>query len=137
MIYYAVFDTNVIVSALLTKNDASPTVKVLEAVFDGRIVPLYHREVLEEYNDVLYRDKFHFAKPAIQQMLAAIVKFGEEVNPQPTGEILADMDDLIFYEIVMTKQENNAYLVTGNQRHYPGRPFIVTPAEMIEILEKG
>lgn len=44
---------------------------------------------------------------------------------------------MIFYEIVMTKQEKNAYLVTGNQKHYPERPFIVTPAEMIETLEKG
>lgn len=37
-------------------NKDSPTVKVLEAVFDGRVVQLYHSEILEEYNDVLHRE---------------------------------------------------------------------------------
>lgn len=55
MICYAVIDTNVIVSALLTKNADSATVKVVEAVLDGRIVPLYHSKILEEYNDILCR----------------------------------------------------------------------------------
>lgn len=137
MICYAVIDTNVIVSALLAKHEDSPTVKVIEAIFDGRIVPLYHSEILEEYNDVLHREKFHFTNPAIQKVLAAIIQFGKEVYPQPTGEILTDMDDLVFYEVVMAKREDDAYLVTGNQKHYPVRPFIVTPAEMIVILEKG
>ena len=49
---------------------------------------------------------------------------------------MADMDDLIFYEVAMEKREAGAYLVTGNQKHYPVRSFIVTPAEMMEIIEK-
>ena len=43
---------------------------------------------------------------------------------------------MIFYEVVMAKREDDAYLVTGNQKHFPVRPFVVTPAEMMEILEK-
>ena len=46
------------------------------------------------------------------------------------------MDDLIFYEVVMEKRDEDAYLVTGNQKHYPIRNFIVTPAEMMEIIER-
>jgi hypothetical protein len=57
------------------------------------------------------------------------------VFPQPTGEILIDMDDLVFYEVAMEKRTDNAYLVTGNQKHYPIKDFIVTPAEMLEILQ--
>jgi len=34
----------------------------------------------------------------------------------------------------MEKREDNAYLVTGNQKHYPIRDFIVTPTEMMEII---
>lgn len=49
---------------------------------------------------------------------------------------LLDMDDLVFYEIAMEKRDDGAYLVTGNQKHYPVRDFIVTPAEMMEILNK-
>ena len=56
--------------------------------------------------------------------------------PEPTGEILTDMDDLIFYEVTMQKRKDGAYLVTGNQKHYPIRDFIVTPSEMVEILDK-
>lgn len=35
----------------------------------------------------------------------------------------------------MEKRDYNAYLVTGNQKHYPVRDFIVTPAEMMDILD--
>lgn len=34
MEYYAVIDTNVLLSALLSKNEDSATVKVLDAVFE-------------------------------------------------------------------------------------------------------
>lgn len=136
MKYYVVVDTNVLISALLSKNEDSATVKVMDAVFDGRIIPLYHRDILAEYAEVLHRKKFHFDEKLIWTVLEAVRQFGVEVFPQPTGEILADMDDLIFYEVAMEKREAGAYLVTGNQKHYPVRSFIVTPAEMMEIIEK-
>lgn len=56
--------------------------------------------------------------------------------PKPTGEIFIDMDDLISYEIAMEKRDDDAYLVTGNKKHYPVKNFIVTPSEMIEILKQ-
>ncbi len=46
MVYYAVIDTNVFISALLSKRTDAATVKVLEAIFDGTIVPLYHKDIL-------------------------------------------------------------------------------------------
>ena len=133
---YAVIDTNVFVAALLTKNKDSATVKVYDAIADGLITPLYHKEILREYEEVLSRSKFRFSKKRISTVLDMIIKYGVEVFPKPTGEILIDMDDLIFYEVAMEKREDDSYLVTGNQKHYPVRDFIVTPAEMIEILEK-
>ncbi len=137
MTYYAVIDTNVFISALLSKNSDAATVKVLQAVFDGRIVPLYHNEILAEYDEVLHREKFCLKEKSIQTVLTAIKEFRVEVFPQPTGEILVDMDDLIFYEVAMEKRDEDAYLVTGNQKHYPIRDFIVTPAEIMKIIEKG
>jgi len=136
MVYYAVIDTNVFISALLSKREDAATVKVLEAMFDGRIVPLYHEEIIAEYNEVLHRSKFHFREETIQLVLKAVKQYGVEVFPQPTGEILVDLDDLVFYEVTMEKRDDDAYLVTGNQKHYPIRDFIVTPAEMVEIIEK-
>ena len=131
---FAVIDTNVFVAALLTKNNDSATVKIYDAIADGQITPLYHKDILDEYAEVLGRPKFKFSKEKIDAVLELIVKYGVEVFPKPTGEILIDMDDLIFYEVAMEKREDDSYLVTCNQKHYPIRDFIVTPAEMLEIL---
>jgi putative PIN family toxin of toxin-antitoxin system len=133
---YAVIDTNVFVAALLTKNNDSATVKVYDAIADGLITPLYHKDILEEYAEVLSRPKFKFSKERINAVLDMIVKYGVEVFPKPTGEILIDMDDLIFYEVALEKRDDDSYLVTGNQKHYPVRDFIVTPSEMMDILNQ-
>lgn len=135
MEYYAVIDTNVLLSALLSKNENSATVKVLDAVFEGKIIPLYHEDILAEYDEVLHREKFHLRENIIQIVMEAVRQYGIPVFPQPTGAVLVDMDDLVFYEVAMEKRDDDAYLVTGNQKHYPFRDFIVTPAEMMKIIE--
>ncbi len=136
MSFYAVIDTNVFVSALITKNTNSATIKILDYIFEGKIIPLYHTDIINEYFDVLHRKKFNLTETKINYILKAIKFYGVEVYPKPTGEILIDMDDLIFYEVVMEKQDAGAFLVTGNKKHFPIKPFIVTPAEMAEIIEK-
>ena len=62
MVYYAVIDTNVFISALLSKRSDSATVKVINAMLEGKIVPLYHDDIIAEYDEVLHRSKFHFAE---------------------------------------------------------------------------
>ncbi len=121
---YAVVDTNVIVSALITKNPQSPPNLVLREMLDGKIIPLYHADIIEEYREVLSRTKFHLKEETIQKVINSIISNGIEVNPTPTGEILIDMDDLVFYEVAMEKRDDDAYLVTGNQKHYPVKDFI-------------
>ena len=59
---YAVIDTNVFVAALLTKSNDSATVKVYDAIADGLITLLYHKDILEEYAEVLSRPKFKFSR---------------------------------------------------------------------------
>ena len=135
---YAVFDTNVLISSLLTKNQESPTVLVVNEVFNGALVPLYNQEILDEYEDVLSRPRFSFSEAAVQRLLTMFRQYGLAVSPRATGEILPDMDDLVFYEVVMEKRnEDDAYLITGNIRHFPEREFIVTPAEMMRIIENN
>lgn len=135
MKYYAVFDTNVLVSSLLTKRTDSATVKVVDAIAVGNIIPLYNQEILDEYDEVLHRERFPFSEEGIRKILMMIRQFGLAVDPSPTGEILVDMDDLVFYEVVMEKRDDDAYLITGNIKHFPSRDFIVTPSEMIAIME--
>ena len=132
---YAVIDTNVLVSSMLSRRADSPTVRVFEAVADGVIVPLYNEEILCEYEDVLLRPKFPFEKEHVRETIDTVKRLGISVDPLPTGELLPDMDDLVFYEVVMEKRDDGAYLVTGNTRHFPERSYIVTPAEMMEIID--
>lgn len=135
---YAVIDTNVLLSALLSKKPDSATVQVMDAVFDGRIVPLWHKDILAEYEDVLSREKFHLSPATIKGVLRHIERYGISLSPQPSGVEFIDPDDVIFYEVVMAKRsEDEAWLVTGNLRHFPAKSFIVTPAEMMEILNNG
>lgn len=134
MRYYAVFDTNVLISSLLTKRKDSATAQVVDAISKGNLIPLYNQEILEEYEEVLNRPKFSFSQEKIFRLLRMIRQFGQAVHPTPTGEILPDMDDLVFYEVVMERRDEDAYLITGNIRHFPERSFIVTPAEMMELL---
>lgn len=133
--FYAVIDINVLVSALLSKRNDSATVQVLKSIFSGVIVPLYTYEILAEYDEVLHRAKFPFREADIQKTIETIQEYGVYVaNPTPTGEVLLDSDDLIFYEVVMEKRADDSYLVTGNLRHFPRKTFIVTPAEMMAII---
>ncbi len=134
---YAVFDTNVRVSSLLTKRTDTATAMVVDAISIGDVIPLYNQEILKEYREVLQRDKFPFSELSVQRILKMIRDFGIEVFPSPTGKILPDMTDLVFYEVVMEKRGDGAYLITGNTKHFPKEEYIVTPAEMMEILNKN
>ena len=134
---YAVIDTNVLVSSLLAKHSDSATLKVLDAVASGDIVPLYNQKILDEYDEVLHRKKFSFSEKRIRQILTMIRTFGIAVNARPRKESFVDADDLVFYEVVMEKRDDDAYLVTGNTKHFPKRYFIVTPAEMIALIESN
>ena len=45
---------------------------------------------------------------------------------------LPDPKDRVFYEVVMEKRkEEDAYLVTGNIKHFPVKTYVVTPRQML------
>jgi hypothetical protein len=68
-------------------------------------------------------------------MLSAIERYGIHVDAASSGEILPDMKDLPFYEVVLEKRDDDAYLVTGNIKHFPKKPFIVTASQMLDVLK--
>ena len=49
--------------------------------------------------------------------------------------IYAVIDTNVFV-VALEKRDDDSYLVTGNQKHYPVRDFIVTPSEMMDILNQ-
>lgn len=132
--FYAVFDTNVLVSALMSKHADSPTVLLLDYVLDGRIVLLYNEDIINEYKDVLHRDKFHFNDEQIDALLD-LIRTGLYLDPTASQETFADEDDRVFYEVALSKEEG--YVVTGNIKHFPKSPIVVTPAEMMQIIQEN
>lgn len=130
--FYAVFDTNVLVSSLLTKRVDSPTLQLLRLVFDGQIVLLYNDDIIREYEDVLNRGHFAFPAERVKELID-LVKTGIYLSPTDSGETFVDEEDKVFYEVALSHDEG--YVVTGNIRHFPKSPIVVTPAEMMQIVQ--
>ena len=135
MTFCVVIDTNVLVSALLSSHEDSATVQVMNRIFAGDIIPVFSKDILAEYGEVLCRKKFHFSEKTVCTLLNTITSIGELVVPSPSGEILPDKKDLPFYEVVLEKKEDNAYLITGNKKHFPVKSFIVTAREFLTVLD--
>lgn len=58
------------------------------------------------------------------------------MDVMPIDERIPDPNDAVFYEIVMeARKETDAYLVTGNLKHFPKKTYVVTPKEMIDIMD--
>lgn len=130
---FAVIDTNVVVSSLFSKDSTSSPVIVLNAVLAGFITPLYNSEILDEYKEVLSRPRFPFNSLQIDTVIGAFKDFGLDTDrTKVNAKDFPDSDDIVFYEVKMSVDD--AFLVTGNVKHFPQEPFVVTPAEMVEIL---
>ena len=133
---YAVIDTNVLVSSLFSKDGKSNPALVISAVFRGAITPLFNETIIEEYRDVLSRDKFKFNPILIDNLLSSFIAHGICTNPADTGkEDFPDPDDIVFYEVTLSVE--GTYLITGNIKHFPSKSFVITPAQMVEILRNN
>ena len=133
MKYYAVIDTNVIVSAMLKWNSVPGN--VMELVFSGPIIPVYNSEILKEYREVLLRPKCHLTEEIVNDVLENIENRGINVEAEILDIILPDPKDRVFYEVVLEERKTEeAYLVTGNIKHFPVETFIVTPRKMLDIV---
>ena len=132
---YAVIDTNVIVSALITKSPYSPVLQVIQRIFSGRVCTLVNDEILAEYKEVLARPKFGLEKETIDAVISELLNHSLNVDAPPSGVALPDPKDVVFYNVVLTKRNDGAYLVTGNIKHFPACSFVVTPREFLDIVD--
>ena len=132
---YAVIDTNVLVSALFSiSGNSSPSI-IIRKIIDGVITPLYNEDILSEYEEVLNRAKFPFRKADIEWLISTFLDFGLSLGRTAiSDEVFIDKDDIVFYEVALSKEDS--FLITGNIRHFPKKPFIVTPAEMLTIIDE-
>ena len=123
-----VLDTNILISALLSR-EGNPA-KIYRMFLTKLFTLIYSMEILEEYQDVLYRPRLKIPHGDADIVMAAIRQYGEKVWVMPSVNFMVDEDDRIFYDIA---KHSGAYLVTGNTKHYPNEPFILTPTEFLEL----
>lgn len=130
---YAVIDTNVLVSSLISHNPQASTVKVVKYLLSGKITPLFETSILKEYVEVLSREKFKI-NPSVSSAIVEYIRTnGLETTRTPFENVMIDEDDRVFYEIALTVEDS--FLVTGNLKHFPTDPKVVSPEEMLHLLE--
>ena len=134
MTFYAVIDTNVLVSSLLTSNPQSPTVEIIISIDKGRLTPIYSDYLLSEYEEVLSRSHFSIPDTIRDQLLWLFKQKGICIEPKETDIDMPDSEDIPIFLITMETRDLDSYLVTGNIKHYPPVDYVVTPKKMIEIL---
>jgi len=131
-----VIDTNVIVSALVTRS-GNPA-RVIEAALHGEITSVLDQRTIREAREVLARPKFatkHGVDPAWSEyVLDALEDSGTLLdNVPPYVGSLPDESDRPFVELALA---GSAILVTGNTRHFPAETgvTVLTPAELVARL---
>ncbi|EHO16635.1 PIN family putative toxin-antitoxin system toxin component [Stomatobaculum longum] len=133
--YFAVIDTNVLVSAVLKQKSVPGS--IIELAFDGPITPVLNEDIEAEYRKVLLRPKFHLTEDIVNDIIDTFHQRGLYIDSEAIDIDLPDPKDRVFYEVVMEeRKDEDAYLVTGNIRHFPTAPFIVTPRQMLDIILK-
>ncbi|MBQ7650879.1 MAG: hypothetical protein IJS15_07965, partial [Victivallales bacterium] len=115
----------------------SAVVLVVEKVFEGSVVPVFSKDILEEYSVVLHREKFGFDPAIVNSILYEIKLRGIMIEAVQETITLSDVKDIPFYAVSLAAKEYETFLVTGNIKHFPPKPFIVTPAQVLEIIQRS
>ena len=127
----AVFDTNVLVSGMLTA--AGPPGWIVEALLAGDLQAVYNAAIMDEYAEVLQRADFAIDPHRVCALLQCVESDGWCVVSPPWSHVLPDSDDGVF---LAAAAEARIPLVTGNIRHFPlasrGGVTVLSPREFAE-----
>lgn len=129
-----VFDTNVLVSVLLTPGGISDRAFRAAVAIDATF--LYDARMLSEYRAVLSRPKFRavISPPMIEHLVSGLIGSGEKIAALSATLGLPDPDDTPFLEVALTGRADA--LVTGNARHFqPSHGItVVSPGSLLKLL---
>jgi uncharacterized protein len=132
----AVFDTNIVVSALL--QPLGPSAQLLLLALNGSIQLCVSGSVYAEYEEVISRPRLKRSPEVITGVLEAIRKTGLWVRPTEPVNGCTDPDDDIFLECAQAGHAN--YLVTGNTKHFPSSWLgtrIVPPRWLVDHVSRA
>jgi len=133
-----VFDTNIIVSALLFE-DSKPALALQEALDQGNL--LLSMEVAEEIAEVLRRSKFdrYVKRKTREEFLRTYILEAVFVEIIKTIQVCRDPKDNEFLELAVNG--NASHLITGDEDLLTLNPFqgisILTPNQFLETLPES
>ena len=128
-----VLDTNIFVSYLLPSKRISAVKIVVTEILKGKATPVFSDAIISEYNRVLRYKKFGFSQNKVQDLLDAVFEKGFCVSPDESDVSFVDKSDKCFYDAAVAASAK--WLITGNKRHFPHEPFIVTAAEYLDLTK--
>ena len=111
-----VLDTNVVVSAALKPEGLQRTVLLLAITKPARWY--VSDAIMSEYSAVLARRELKIQRSLRQQLLQLVNNHCRFVVPSHLPQVTTDPADNIFIECADAARAD--YLVTGNERHFPG-----------------
>jgi putative PIN family toxin of toxin-antitoxin system len=112
-----VLDTNILVSANLNRDGLEAV--VVSLALNGKIQLCVSEPILAEYQRVLLYPRLKFSPREVKNFLALVRRSSTFVNPTGGVSQSADHSDNRFLECA--EAAGAAFLVTGNQRHFPPR----------------
>jgi putative PIN family toxin of toxin-antitoxin system len=124
-----VLDTSVLVSALLTA-DGDPA-RILDMILNGSALICYDSRIIREYSAALSLPELPFRPRDAGVLLDTVTRIGISVLAEPLKMRFSEAADKKFFEVA---QSAGAYLVTGNNRHYPENKSALSPAEFMKRL---
>ena len=92
-------------------------------------------KIIDEYKDVLCRPKFRLPNQLVYAITEQMKSTGLFLDRTQSNEIFPDPKDVVFYEVALSKKDS--FLVTGNIKHFPKNPIVVSPAEMMRLIEES
>ena len=124
-----VIDTNILISAVISPK-GNPA-QIMSLVSFKKLLLFYSIDILYEYKKVLTYKKLEIPIQEQIEIINSIIKLGMLIEPMTSHIPLPDETDRIFYD---TAQTSGAYLITGNIKHFPVKPFIITPARFLDEI---
>ena len=114
MRYKIVLDTNILVTALLSRNGAS--FKLLSMIDDKRLDVVLSTPLVKEYEDVLFRKKLLLDKEDIDNIIDYICSIGSHHKIYYLWRpVLKDIKDDMILELAV---KANAIIVTYNKKDF-------------------
>jgi len=133
-----VIDTNVVVSAFI--NPRGKPSQIIKMILSRKAELCCNAAILSEYESVMCRPKFSgkIDTDKVCRFIILLKSIGISFNPLPDNSKphetvkISDESDRIFYD---TARGSGSILISGNLKHFPNEPFIMSPADFIGQFE--